>query len=122
MSKRGTGGRRAAAAMVRAAEGLHVRSDRPDAARTVNIDDDAGAASASNEAEAAPRPAPHPPEAPLGAPGAAHDVPPVPASDTSVDPPGNLPLRAGRRRWDSLVSYPADQAVGESAGATDVAT
>ena len=38
MSKRSTGGRRAAAAMVRAAEGLHVRSDGPDAARAVKVE------------------------------------------------------------------------------------
>src|ERR1700682_5554202 len=135
MSKRSTGGRRAAAAMVRAAEGLHVRSDGPDAARAVNVADDAPAAETSNEAEAARRPDAQPPQVPSGSSGAVYERSRVSISDTSADAQGNLALPVERRRWDSLVTYPADKAVseaahgaasamagaaGETAGATDV--
>ncbi|HZZ08964.1 MAG TPA: hypothetical protein VFE43_10500, partial [Candidatus Binataceae bacterium] len=103
--------------MVRAAEGLHPRSDGADVARAVSDADAdaAAAAAASNQAEAARRPDAQPPEAPSNASAAAHDIPPVPTSDISADPQGNLALPAERRRWNSLVSYPAEKAVGEAA-------
>src|ERR1700736_3034642 len=110
MSRRDTGSRRAAAAMVRAAEGLHVRSDGPDAARIVSDAADAAAAAASNEAEAARRPDAEPPEAPSGSCGAVYESSRVSISDTSADAQGNLALPAERRRWDSLVTYPAGAA------------
>ena len=101
--------------MVRAAEGLHVRSDGPDAARAVNVADDAPAAETSNEAEAARRPDAQPPQVPSGSSGAVYERSRVSISDTSADAQGNLALPAERRRWDSLVTYPADKAVSEAA-------
>jgi excinuclease ABC subunit C len=91
MSKAGRGGRRSAAAMVRAAEGLHVRPSAAggDACR---IDGDAVDTVALRS-----------------------------TSDPDVGAQGNLPLPAERRRWDSLVSYPGDAAVqgSQSGGAQD---
>ncbi len=110
MSKARRGDRRSAAAMVRAAEGLHVR---PSAA---NIDasridgdavDTAPGAPASNEAGAPERAVSAAPDAPHRA-SDADATRDRPASDPDAGAQGNLPLPAERRRWNSLVSYPGD--------------
>ena len=115
MSKAPVGGRRSAAAMVRAAEGLH---GRPPAALTdaAGIDGDAvdtaAAPPASSEAGAAEHAAGAAPDAPSGASGAAPDLS---RDDLDAGAQGNLALPAERRRWDSLVSYPGDVAAGGGA-------
>ena len=120
MSKARGGDRRSAAAMVRAAEGLHVR---PSAARTDagGIGGDAAdtmpalaaTVPASNEA-GAPQ---HDAGAGLDAPvGASNPAPDLSTSDRDAGAQGNLPLPAERRRWNSLVNYP-----GEGARSNDAA-
>src|SRR5260370_37277707 len=119
MSKARRGDRRLAAAMVRAAEGLHVRpsASNIDANR---IDGDAvdrqPGSPASNEAGA-----------PEGAVSAAPDAPhrtsaadatgDRAASDPDAGAQSNLPLPAECRRWNSLVSYPGDADAAAGGGA-----
>src|SRR5260370_36059870 len=110
MSKARRGDRRLAAAMVRAAEGLHVR---PSAA---NIDanridgdavDTAPGSPASNQAGAPERAVSAAPDAPHRT-SAADATGDRADSDPDARAQSHLPLPAERRRWKSLESSPRD--------------